>query len=212
MRALLSFALLSLLATTVAADPIIHVSGYGRETGHFAVSVPGDTLWLATRITSIDGAGDLPYAPATNEYTLVLAGLISEGEVTSGGVSTIHYREGRLAVFADPSFNSSWQDLPLGSQPPASFLDGELWLTASIADLCFTVWRDLGMGVFECMVALDGGSAQPWCPPFLTCGGTSIPAPPTFAEVGYDLAVDGELWQENVLAARNSLSRIKSLY
>ena len=213
MKALLIIALLSLIAAVAAAEPpSVHFSGYARETGNFEVSAPGDTLWLAAHVTSIDADGDLPYDPAVNEYTLVLVGLISEGESINSGVSTIHYREGRLAIFADPSFNSDWGDLPLGSEPPASFLDGELWLTGSIPDLHFTLWRDLGMGVFECAVVFDGGSALPWLPASLTCGGTNAPSWGFFVEVGYDFAVAGALWQEYVPTERSSMSKIKSLY
>lgn len=213
MKQLIALCLLCLGAAGAAAEtPTVHFSGYGRETGHFEISAPGDTLWLATHITSIDDAGDLPYDPVANEYTLVIRRLISPGEVTVDGVTHIDYQGGRLEVYADPSFNSDWMNSPIGSEPPASFCDGELWLAGGFVDFSLTAWRDFGMGIFEGSPLLDGGSALPAFPDGMLLGGTTIPAHPTFAEIGYDLACDGELWLEAVGTASSSLGAIKALY
>lgn len=214
MRILLSIALMSLLATVAGAElPTIHFSGYLHETGGFWFSAAGDTLWLASRITSIDGAGELPYDPATNEYTLVFVGLISQGEQIDGGVSTIRYLGGRLEIYEDPSFNSDFLQLPLANEPPASFLDGALWLGGAFPEMGFTLWRDLGMGAFESDLTPDAGSAQPGFPALLTCGGTMVPTyVSTFVEAGYDIAIDGEVWQEYVPVRSCSFGALKSLY
>jgi hypothetical protein len=214
MRALLIIASMSLLATVARAEaPTIHFSGYLRETGGFGLSAAGDTLWLASRITSIDGAGELPYDPATNEYTLVFVGLISQGEQINSGVSTIRYLPGRLEIYEDPSFNSDYLVLPLGNEPPTSFLDGALWLAGTLPEMGFTLWRDLGMGLFESDFFPDAGSAQPGFPALLTCGGTMVPTyVSTFVDAGYDIAMDGEVWQEYVPARAGSFGEIKALY
>jgi hypothetical protein len=45
-KQLIALCLLCLGAASAAAEtPTVHFSGYGRETGHFEISAPGDTLW-----------------------------------------------------------------------------------------------------------------------------------------------------------------------
>lgn len=213
MRIATALCLLVLGATSAAGEtPTVHFSGYLRETGSFDYSALGDTLWFAAHITSIDGAAGLPYDPQANEYTLVVRELISMGEITDSGVTDIHHRDGRLEIYADPSFNSDYMDLPIGDQPPASFCDGELWLAGSLADLHFQLWRDFQMGVYEGVTVFSGGSALPYFPEGMTFGGTLVPLPPTFVEIGYGAACDGELWLEATGTRADSFGAIKALY
>ena len=211
----LAVAALSLSATPLLAQGTIdiHFSGYGYEVGGFDFSDPGDEIHLISHVTSIDAPGALPYDPVLNEYTLVVTGLISNGEVVDAGVSTIVYNLGLFQIFEDASMNSDWNELPSIPDPPSSFFDGTLWLSGPFTDFTMTLWRDLGMGVFEGHISLDGGSAISYfTEEAYAFGGTLVPPHNPGIPPGYELSLDGEVWVESVATESSSLSQIKGLY
>ena len=102
--ALLGFVLMTWGSAPILADAIvIHFSGFGLEEGGFDWSEPGDELQLITHVTSISGPVGLPYFPNDFEYTLVVTGLMSNGEVDEGSYSTVVFNLGLLEIFEDGS-------------------------------------------------------------------------------------------------------------
>jgi hypothetical protein len=211
---------LAVVALAVGASPLlaqgtidIHFSGYGYEMGGFDFSDPGDEIHLISHVTSIDAPGALPYDPVNYEYTLVVTGLISNGEVVDAGVSTIVYNLGLFEIYEDASMNSSWDELPSIAVPPSTFFDGDLWLSGPFTDFTMTLWRDLGMGVFEGHISLTGGSAIAFfTEEAYAFGGTLVPPHNPGIPEGYELSLDGEVWVESVATANSSMSQIKGLY
>lgn len=215
MMAIVAAAVLALGAPAVFAQGniIIHFSGYGYELGGFEFSDPGDEIHLISHITSIEAPGALPYYPDDFEYTLVVTGLISNGEILDSGVSTIVYNLGSFAIYEDASFNSSWAEVPSIPTPPPSFFDGTPWLNGPFTDFAMTLWRDFGLGVFEGHISLTGGSAIAYfTEEAYTFGGTLIPPHNPGIPEGYDLSLDGEVWVEYIATEESSLSQIKALY
>lgn len=215
MFALAAVAVLTLgAASSMAQGNItIHFSGYGYEVGGFEFSDPGDEIHLISRVTSIDAPGALPYFPDDYEYTLVVTGLVSNGEIVNSGVSTIVYNLGSFAIYEDAAFNSTWTEYPSIPTPPPSFFDGTAWLTGPFTDFAMTLWRDLGMGVFEGHISLTGGSAIAYfTEEAYTFGGTLVPPHNPGIPDGYELSLDGEVWVEYIATNNSSLSQIKALY
>lgn len=215
MTALAAAAVLALGAATPMAQGniVVHFSGYGYEMGGFEFSDPGDEIHLISRVTSIDAPGALPYFPADNEYTLVVTGLVSNGEIVNSGVSTIVYNLGSFAIYEDAAFNSDWNEFPSIPTPPPSFFDGNAWLSGPFTDFAMTLWRDLGMGVFEGHISLTGGSAIAYfTEEAYTFGGTLVPPHNPGIPAGYELSLDGEVWVEYIATNTSSLSQIKALY
>lgn len=213
--ALSAAAILALAAPCLLAQGniIIHFSGYGYEVGGFEFSNPGDQIHLISHVTSIEAPGAIPYFPADYEYTLVVTGLMSNGEILDSGVSTIVYNLGNFAIYEDATFNSDWNEFPSIPDPPSSFFDGNLWLSGPFTDFAITLWRDLGMGVFEGHISLSGGSAIAYfMESAYTFGGTLVPPHNPGIPPGYQLSLDGEVWVDAIATEQSSLSQIKALY
>jgi hypothetical protein len=214
---LLVVALMVLMATPLLAqdDIIIHFSGYGYETDGFDWSYPSDELHLISEVTSITGTVPPPYDPVTNEYTLVVTGLISNGEIDEGGgFTSITYNLGLFEIYEDPSFNADWNEYPSIPTPPSTFFDGSVWLSGPFSDFTMTLYRDAGQAAFEGHIALSGGSAFPYfTEEAYTFGGSLVPPHNPGFPPGYDLSIDGEVWVEPAIATgSSSMSLIKALY
>jgi hypothetical protein len=210
-----AFLLLGGVGMALDEDIVVDFEGFGYEAGGFDFSDPGDELHLITRITNIVAPQpDFPYDPITYEYTLVVTGLISNGEMVDGSMSTIVYNLGTLAIYEDSSFNSSWDEYPEIGNPPSSFFDGTLYLYGDFTDFTMVLFRDLGIGSFEGHVSLTGGSAMDWfSAEGYTFGGTLIPPHNPGIPDGYHLSLDGELWVEEPVATHESTwSSFKALY
>jgi hypothetical protein len=205
--ALLGFVLMTWGSAPILADAIvIHFSGFGLEEGGFDWSEPGDELQLITHVTSISGPVGLPYFPNDFEYTLVVTGLMSNGEVDQGSHSTVVYNLGLLELFEDGSFNSDWTD---GS----TFMDGNLWLSGPFYQFGMVLFRDLGMGSFEGSLTLNAGAAiDAFEEEAYFFGGNLIPPHNPGIPAGYDMSIDGEVWADATPVAESSLSKIKALY
>jgi hypothetical protein len=205
--ALLGFVLMTWGSAPILADAIvIHFSGFGLEEGGFDWSEPGDELQLITHVTSISGPVGLPYFPNDFEYTLVVTGLMSNGEVDEGSYSTVVYNLGLLEIFEDGTFNSDWTD---GS----TFMDGTLWLSGPFYQFGMVLFRDLGMGSFEGSVTLTAGAAiDAFEEEAYFFGGNLIPPHNPGIPAGYDMSIDGEVHAMATPVAESSLSKIKALY
>lgn len=205
-----------MLATPLFAQETIriHFSGYGYEAGGFDMSDPGDELHLMSNITSITGPDGLPYFPGTYQYTLVVTGLISNGEIDlGGGLSQVTFNLGDFAIYEDDLTPSDWNEYPSIPDPPDSFMDGSVWLSGPFIDFTMDLFRDFGQGAFEGHIELTGGSAIAWfTEDAYTFGGTLIPPHNPGIPDGYDLSVDGEVNVSSVATENSTMSQIKALY
>lgn len=214
-------ALLALAVGGVAAqeyDIYIHFEGFGYEEGGFDYSAPGDEIHLITRITGIDDPNetlppDFPFDPVANEYTLVVTALISNGEIDHGVYSEIVYNGGLLEIYEDASMNSDWGTNPDVNNPPASFFDGDLWLSGPFDEFSMILFRDAGQASFNGMLGFTGGSAIDYFQEdAYTFGGVLWPPHNPGIPEGYDISLDGEVWAGTTAVEASTLSHIKSLY
>lgn len=206
--ALLGFVLMTWgsLPLLAQSEIIIHFSGFGIETGGFDYSAPGDELRLITHVTSIAGPPALPYFPGSYEYTLVVTGLLSNGEVDEGMYSSIVYNLGQVDIYEDASFNSDWSN-------SGTFMDGSLWLSGPFFQFSMVLFRDLGMGSFDGELTLTAGSAADYFEQdAYIFGGNLIPPHNPGIPQGYDMSIDGEVWGNSTATNQSSLSKIKALY
>ncbi len=196
---------------------VIHFSGYGYEAGGFDWSYPSDELHLISHVTSVTSPDPIPFDTGVNEYTLVVTGLISNGEITDPNLpvrTTITYNLGFFEIFEDPAQNSDWNEYPSIATPPSTFMDGSVWLSGPFTDFTMELFRDYGTASFEGHITLTGGSAISYFTEnAYTFGGTMIPPHNPGFPPGYDLSVDGEVWVEAPIATETStISGIKALY
>lgn len=202
-------------------NTFIDYEGFGVEHDYenegFDFSHPGDEINLIARVTNVDS--DIPGAPwyyEDNEYTLVVTGLISNGEMVEGDMSTIIYNWGNLQIYEDSSFNSDWDEIPVIGSPPPTFADGNLWLTGDFIDFTLLVWRDMGMGMFEGHIDITGGSAYDFFQSeqdAYTFAGLLVPPHNPGIPDHYHLSFDGELWVRASTAVGNqSWSALKALF
>lgn len=194
---------------------IVHFEGFGYEEGGFEYSAPGDIIHLVTRVVDVEFTDPLfPYYPDDNEYTLVVTGLVSNGEMVNGVETMIVYNLGMVEIYEDPSFNSSWDEYPGFPDPPSTFMDGSLWLFGDFTDFLMLIYRDFGFGSFEGHVTLTGGSAfEFFTEEGYTFGGTLVPPHNPDIPPGYDLSLDGKLLvEEPVSTSESSWSSLKALY
>jgi hypothetical protein len=216
LAALLAAAILAFgVAPLLAQDNIvIHLAGFGYEEGTFDFSNPGDEIHLLTRVTNITGPEGLPFDFDLYEYTLVVTGLISNGEVVENGISTIEYNLGLLQVFEDDAFNSDYGINPDVASPPGSFFDGTEWVSGYFNSFVMQVDRSAGLGSFYGTIQnLTGGSAGAWFQgDAYTFGGTLDPPHNPDIPEGYDIAIDGEVWAGAIATQNSSMSHIKALY
>jgi hypothetical protein len=213
--ALLGFVLMTWGSVPLLAqsDIVIHFSGFGLEAGGFNNSEPGDELHLITHVTSIAGPPGLPYDPGNNEYTLVVTGLMSLGEVDQGDYSTITYNLGYMEIFEDPSFNSDWNEYPTIPNPPSTFFDGSLWLAGEFFQFSMVLFRNYAMGNFDGELTLDAGSAIGYFEEqAYIFGGNLVPPHNPGIPPGYDMSLDGEVWGTSIATEETNLSKIKALY
>jgi hypothetical protein len=213
--ALLGFVLMTwgsvpLLAQT---EIIIHFAGYGLEFGGFDWSEPGDELNIITKVTSITGPPGLPYDPDNNEYTLVVTGLMSIGEVDEGGYSTVVYNLGVIEIYEDTSFNSDLDEPAAIGSPPSTFLDGSLWLTGPFYQFGMVLFRSYAIGNFDGELTLNGGSAiGAFEEEAYIFGGYVEPPHNPGIPPHYDMTIDGEVWGNSTATDESTFSQIKALY
>jgi hypothetical protein len=213
--ALLGFVLMTWGSVPLLAQDeiIIHFSGFGLEEGGFDWSEPGDALLLITHVTSIQGPPGLPYYPDDYEYTLVVSGLVSNGEVADTGYSTIVYNLGLMEIYEDSSFNSDFGEYVDIDTPPSTFLDGTLWLSGPFYQFSMVLFRDYAMGNFDGELTLDSGTAMgAFEEEAYIFGGYVVPPHNPGIPAGYDMSIDGEVWGSSTPTEDATFSKIKALY
>lgn len=209
--------LAGLLALTLAIPASAQVAkidylGFGYETGGILPSYPGDELVIEAVGTSADAVFGVDLG--VTELTFHVSGLISTGEILSGGVTTVNYTGGMLEIYQDAAMNADWGTNPPNPTAPATFTDGDLFFQGAFTS--FTLYfASGGYGSFEGDLdglagsAIDGscnGCVYTWAGAFTTDAGAQIPA-------GYDLQIDGVFQIDSAVATETaSWGSVKALF
>ncbi len=165
--------------------------GYGWEQASGPLKAAGDELIITCVADAIDPAFGVDLG--TEEVTLYIHGLISNGPVDGGGYTIVNYSGGVMDIFEDPSMNADWGINPPNAVSPTTFTEGSLFFSGAFTS--FTMYYDASgaYGSFEGNLDGVGGSiidqgcsncVYTWGGAFTTAAGAQIPA-------GYDLQIDG---------------------
>ena len=183
--------LAGLLALPVVAQTAqIDYVGFGFETGGILPSNPGDELV----IEAVAGNADTKFAVdlGVTELTFHVSGLVSAGQVVSGGVTSINYTGGMLEIYRDGAKNADWGINPPNPSAPSTFTDGNLFFQGEFTN--FTLYfASGGYGSFVGDLnglggdMIDGSCSNcvyTWSGAFSPESGAQIPT-------GYNLQIDG---------------------
>jgi len=174
----------------VAQTAQIDYLGFGYETGGILPSDPGDELVIegvADNVSALFGV-DL----GSDELTFHVSGLVSTGQVVSGGLTSIDYTGGTLEIYQDGAKNADWGINPPNPTAPSTFTDGSLFFSGDFTS--FTLYFATGgYGSFAGNLDGTGGTmidgsctdcVYTWSGAFSPEAGAQIPD-------GYDLQFDG---------------------
>jgi len=161
------------------------------------------------------GFGPNLFAPlvadtVNNEYTYVMDNLTQTGNTTVGSYSIITYSVGTLSIYEDDKGTGT----PGDYGNPATFGDGNLFLTGTLTGFQVVVNTSTGSGSFEAAFSATGGSQLGNIPAnnrdgwtFAGVTGNEIALP-----AGYYHQVDGQVFLDKPVAVENTTwSAIKSL-
>jgi hypothetical protein len=187
--------------------------GYGWEQPLGPVKAAGDELIITSIADDIDPAFGVNLT--TEEVTLHVYGLISNGPVDAGGYTMINYTGGYMDIYEDPSMNADWGVNPPNATSPSSFTEGSLFFSGSFNN--FTMYFDPSgaYGSFEGTLNGIGGSiinamctncVYTWGGGFSLASGAQIPD-------GYWLQIDGVFEIDSAVPAETtSWGSVKALF
>ncbi len=189
--------LLGALLVLLAALPVyaqvytVDYLGYGWEKAAGPLKAAGDELIITSVADGIDPAFGVDLT--TEEVTLHIYGLISDGPVDAGGYTIINFTGGYMDIYEDPAMNADWGINPPNATSPGTFTEGSLFFRGAFTS--FTMYFDASgaYGSFE--GNLDGISGSiineyctncvyTWGGAFTLDAGAQIPE-------GYWIQVDG---------------------
>ena len=171
------------------------------------------------------GLGTVPnlFAPlvadvVNNEYTYVMSGLTVTNITPVGTYLIIDYSPGTISIYEDSKASGTAADFgsnPPGPLAPPTFVDGTLFLQATLANFQFVVNSTNGNGGFNADMTVTGGSQlvnfplnqrKGWTFAGSTGLATNIPD-------GYYHQIDGQSFLDEPVPTRTtSWGRVKSLY
>lgn len=210
------------LASPAQADMFILMdySGYAYETGGLgdgAPSDPGDVLVLTAVADQFDPLFGVD--PLSQEVTIYIYDLQSDGGVTDGDFLRIAYTGGRIEVYEDAVLNHDW-----GINPPnaelSSFTDGQLLFSGDFTsfnlDLAIGGPAN-GAGQYYGDIDGVGGTAAQLCDGGQDCaytfgGAFSKPLAVQLPD-GYDVQIVGTLEVDAAVSEEiDSFGAVKSLF
>lgn len=164
-------------AALLATASVAAQADYQFITDYYGYSWENGAHWQPGTEWKMDGILDDILPPMTadfgaNEYTYYMSGNSQDGPavpVGSGGIGTgayviyqINYTGGRLDVYEDPSKNHNWGVNPVNATSPATFIDGTLYLGATMSNTVFFITKYTAtgyeIGSFEADLNFDSGS------------------------------------------------------
>lgn len=212
------FTLLSVLLVAVCALPAVgqvysvDYLGYGWEQA-VPVKAAGDELRILSVADNVDPAFGVDLG--TEELTLYVYGLISQGPVDFYGNTMVNYTGGYLEIYQDGGQNADWGINPPNPTAPGTFVDGSLFFAGSFT--AFTMFFDPSgsYGSFEGTLDGIGGSiiadvcsncVYTWGGAFTMDAGAQIPE-------GYDLQIDGVFEIDSAVPSEpTSWGAVKALF
>ncbi len=186
-------ALLILLFALPALGQVYTVDylGFGWEQAPGPLKAAGDELIITSTADNIDPAFGVDLG--TEEVTLHIYGLISDGPVDGGGYTIINYTGGTMDIYEDTAMNADWGINPPNATSPSTFTEGSLFFSGAFTS--FTMYFDSSgaYGSFDGNLNGIAGSiinsmctncVYTWGGAFTTLAGAQIPE-------GYWIQVDG---------------------
>lgn len=114
------------------------------------------------------GLGTVPFlfAPlvantALNEYTFVIQGLSPTSVLPVGSFNIINYDSGTLTIYEDSKAGGTtgtFTPNPAGGPIPPTFTDGTAILVGTLTNFQLTIDTSTGIGYFEAVFSVTGGS------------------------------------------------------
>jgi len=170
------------------------------------------------------GLGIVPglFAPlvadtTTYEYTYLLSGLTPLTTTTIGSYIIVDYSVGTLSIYEDSKTSGTASDygtLPPNATAPASFSDGTLYLTGTLAGFQFVYNNATNTGSYNATFTVTGGSQLVNFPLYQRDGWTFAGASGNALNIpdGYLHQVDGQNFLGPVPTRASSWGGIKTLY
>jgi len=226
LQTLASLALALVLVSTVPANAenfiLMDYSGYAYETGGLGDGLPSDIGDVLVLTGVADTYDDLfGVQPSSQEVTVYIYDLVSDGGVVDGEFLRIAYSGGKIAVYEDAVLNHDW-----GTNPPnpelSTFTDGQLLFEGDFTrfnlDLKIAGSFGVGAGAYSGDIDGVGGTAAQLCDGAEDCaytfgGAFSKPIAVQLPD-GYDIQIAGTLEVDAAVPVgpAGSFSAIKSLY
>ncbi len=165
-------------AALLATASVAAQAQYQFITDYYGFSWENGAHWTAGTEWKMDGILDDIIPPLTadfgaNEYTYYMSGNSQSGPAVQVGsgidprngayvIYQIVYTGGRLDVYEDPSKDHDWGINPTNGTSPATFINGTLYLGATMSNTVFyiTKYTSTGyeLGSFEADLTFDSGS------------------------------------------------------
>lgn len=217
-----SLALLLVLAAPVQAENFILMdySGYAYETGGLGDGLPSDPGDVLVLTGVADAYDDLfGVQPTSQEVTIYIYDLVSDGGFTDGEFLRIAYSGGRIEVYEDAVLNHDW-----GTNPPnpelSSFTDGQLLFSGDFTRFNLDLkiaGIGAGSGGYSGDIDGVGGTAAELCDGAQDCAYTFGGAfgKPLNVQLpdGYDVQIVGTLEVDAAVDAQdNSFGAVKALF
>ena len=222
LHALFAIALVFAVAAPASAQNVILMdySGFSYETGGLgdgAPSNPGDVLVITAVADQYDELFGVD--PLSQEVTVYIYDLVSDGGLVDGDFLRIAYSAGRIEVYEDAVLNHDW-----GTNPPntelSTFTDGQLLFEGEFTrfnlDLAIAGTAE-GSGVYSGDIDGIGGTAANLCDGAADCaytfgGAFGKPIAVQLPE-GYDVQIQGTLEVDAAVpTTTDSFGAVKSLF
>ena len=171
------------------------------------------------------GLGTVPFlfAPLVsnttlNEYTFVIQGLSPTSVIPVGSMEIVNYSTGTVTIYEDAKLGGTTADYgtnPPNATVPATFTDGTPIMVGSLTNFQIVVNSSNGVGSFEAVLNITGGSQlgnfplnqrTGWTFSGTTGEALNIPA-------GYEHQIDGQAFLNDPVAThRTTWGKLKAGY
>ncbi len=208
-------ALLILLFALPALGQVYTVDylGFGWEQAVGPLKAAGEELVITSVADAIDPAFGVDLG--TEELTLYIHGLISDGPVDAGGYTIINFTGGTMEIYEDPAMNADWGINPPNPTSPGTFTEGSLFFSGSFTSFVMNFDPSGAYGSFSGNLNGDAGSiinemctncVYTWGGAFTLEAGAQIPE-------GYWIQVDGVFEIDSAVPVEtSSWGSVKALF
>lgn len=214
-----SAAFLLALAATVKADTLLFdYVGFDYESPDPNPGSFGEAGSGYIGIGTVPGLFAPLVADTTQyQYTYIVSGLTPVSTVTIAPYIIVDYSPGTLAIYEDSKLagtSAVYGSAPPNATAPASFTDGTLFLTGTLAGFQFVFNTATNSGSYNATFTVTGGSQLVNFPLYQRDGWTFAGASGNALDIpdGYLHQVDGQNFLGPVPTRASSWGGIKTLY